>query len=758
MSRVFVSYSRQDAPRAKALAKALQAAGHEVWWDSHIRGGSRFGAEIAEALKNAEVVVVLWSRSSIDSAWVNDEAAEGRDTGRLVPILIDDCKPPLGFRQFQAIDLRDWTGRRTLPHHVLDAISAKTADGPLPAPRPGAEERRGWQLGRRPLIALLALAVLVAGAWAYFNRTSAGGAEVPTLAVLPFADLSPNRDKGYFAEGVAESILSLLGREPGIRVIGRTSASLFKDRGGDLAAMRKSLGVTHVLEGSARTAGDDLRLSVRLIDAADGTQLWAQDYQRNLRNVFAVQDEIGKSVATELLGTLSTAGRTRAPITRADAYDLYLATRATMRNRREPVLRKALGMAQRVIAADPDYAPGHAILAELVWLLSDDAYSYGDIPYQQARAIAIGHARKAIELAPNSAEGYAALGLVLPPEEGVEPLRRAVRLDPVRAELRAWLALHLATLGRTEEAVREVEAGAEIDPLSTVPVNRLHGIFVASGEFQRAENVVRQYVARGGEPAQAARFRTVQARVSGDLSEAVAQARLAMNLNPGVPYVRQFLEGLAATLGVPALVTWPPERNRRFIWLLAKGDTAKLLLEARSANASVWTKPDSATAFLALAEARDWPQIARLYAARGAATSELCKERTGAIVATAMALERIGRTDESKQLQACLEREIRMQARGPNGPDLTNRNEHEFARAQLAALRGDGQAALNALEKAVQLGWRGYPYSARLSSYPALESLQSQLGYARIQKRLDQLIAAERSQLALSASPRAAAR
>ncbi len=599
---------------------------------------------------------------------------------------------------------------------------------------------------------MLALAVLVAGAWTYFERIGAGSDDVPTLAVLPFADLSPNRDKGYFAEGVAESILSLLGREPGIRVIGRASASMFKDRAGDLPAIRKSLGVTHVLEGSARTAGDDLRLSVRLIDAADGTQVWAEDYQRKLSNVFAVQDEVGKAVATKLLGSLSPAALGRGPTTQADAYDLYLATRAVMRNRREPVLRKALGMARRVIAADPNYAPGHAIIGELVWLLSDDAYSYGNIPYQRARAVAVAHARKAIELAPNSAEGYAALGLALPPEQGVEPLRRAIRLDPVRAELRAWLALHLATLGRTQEAVKEVKAGAEIDPLSTVPINRLHGILVASGEFQRAEDVVRQYAARGGESAQAARFRTVQARVLGDLSEAVHQGRLALRSNPDVPYVRQYLEGLAATLGMPQLVSWPPERNRRFLWLLANSEKAQLLLEARSANSTLWSRPDAATAFLALAEARYWPQIGRLYAAREAPPAALCKERTGTIIPAAMALQQLGKKSESLQLLTCLHREIKMQARGPNGPDLTNRNEHEFASAQLASLRGDEQAALRALEKAVELGWRGYPYSPKLSSYPALERLQSNLGYARIQRRLDQLLAAERRQLVLPAT------
>lgn len=758
MSQVFVSYSRQDSGLAKAVAQALEAAGHEVWWDRHIRGGSRFGKEIDEALKKADAVVVLWSRSSIESAWVQDEAAEGRDSDRLVPVLIDDCKPPLGFRQYQSIDLSGWTARRPLPETLLDAISAKSSDRPEPRPVQARRDISPWRSRLGPIAALLLLLSLVFGAWAYFGRTPSSAGDVPTLVVLPFADLSPARDKGYFAEGVAESILSLLGREPGIRVIGRTSASLFKDRGGDLAAMRKSLGVTHVLEGSARTSGDDLRMSVRLINAADGTQLWAEDYQQKLSNVFAVQDEIGKAVAAKLLGSLAPKRLEGSQITRADAYDLYLAARAVMRNRKEATLRKALGMARRVIAADPDYAPAHAMLAELIWLLSDDAYSYGNIPYERARAVAVAHARKAIELAPKSAAGYAALGLVLPPEDGVEPLRQAIRLDPVRAELRAWLALHLATLGRTAEAIQEVQVAAEIDPLSTVPINRLHGILVASGEFQRAENVVRQYVARGGEPAQAARFRTVQARVTGDLSEAVAQARLAMSLNPDVPYVRQFLEGLAATLGAPQLVTWPPERNRGFIWLLAKGDKAKLLLEAQSANSAVWTKPDAATAFLALAEARDWQQIGRLYAARGTPAAALCKERTGAIIATAMALERLGTRAESMQLLACLDREIKMQARGPNGPDLTNRNEHEFTKAQLAALRGDDQAALNTLEKAVQLGWRGYPYSPKLNSYPALEPLQSNLGYAKIQKRLDRLLADERQQVIRLAGPRSAVR
>ncbi|MBA2771115.1 MAG: toll/interleukin-1 receptor domain-containing protein [Sphingomonas sp.] len=183
----------------------MEAAGHEVWWDQHIRGGSRFGAEIAEALKNAEVVLVLWSRASIESAWVNDEAAEGRDSGRLVPILIDECKPPLGFRQFQAIDLKGWTGRRPLPLAVLDAISARSGSGPplrphaaapLPAGGNFAEPQsspclhwRSWLPAHGPISSGLERARTMSRPWPCFPSPTSR--PTVTRAILPKA--SPNR-------------------------------------------------------------------------------------------------------------------------------------------------------------------------------------------------------------------------------------------------------------------------------------------------------------------------------------------------------------------------------------------------------------------------------------------------------------------------------------------------------------------------------------------------------------------------------------
>jgi len=128
VAKVFLSYAREDAPAAKQLADCIGRAGHQVWWDSHIQGGSRFASEIDRELKGCEAVVVLWTAASIDSAWVQDEAAEGRDTGRLVPVTLGGSRPPLGFRQFHTVDLSPWNGDGD-PERVDDLLEAiaKTA-------------------------------------------------------------------------------------------------------------------------------------------------------------------------------------------------------------------------------------------------------------------------------------------------------------------------------------------------------------------------------------------------------------------------------------------------------------------------------------------------------------------------------------------------------------------------------------------------------------------------------------------------------
>lgn len=173
MGEVFLSYAREDAGRAKALAAALERAGRSVWWDRNIEGGSEFSLEIDDALKAADAVVVLWSSHSVGSARVRDEAGAGRDSQRLVPVRLDSAEPPLGFRQFQTIDLSRWKGRdgpglKTLKSAVAAKVARPSAlasatppvPGDVPASLPGARHL--------PMVALVIGLLLVAAATAYF--------------------------------------------------------------------------------------------------------------------------------------------------------------------------------------------------------------------------------------------------------------------------------------------------------------------------------------------------------------------------------------------------------------------------------------------------------------------------------------------------------------------------------------------------------------------------------------------------------------
>src|SRR5687767_10198117 len=170
MATLFLSYSRDDVGRIRLLAKALERDGHDVWWDRQITGGEEFAGAIERALASADVVIVCWSDSSTKSAWVRDEAAAGRDTGRMVPVTLDGCLPPLGFRQFQTIDLADWTGRRgsSALKPLKAAIAEKTSgDGLHPAVSPAVRRPRRRRTMAWPWAVAAALIVAVAGLASY---------------------------------------------------------------------------------------------------------------------------------------------------------------------------------------------------------------------------------------------------------------------------------------------------------------------------------------------------------------------------------------------------------------------------------------------------------------------------------------------------------------------------------------------------------------------------------------------------------------
>ncbi len=754
MASVFLSYAREDAAKAKSLAGLLERAGHNVWWDRHIRSGSEFAGAIEEALKRADAVLVLWSEGSVRSSWVRDEAAEGRDSGRLVAAVLDGSRPPIGFRQFQSTDLSGWSGKGR-PKAFADLLNAIGDKAPAPAepqevgesPRAATPQRSSAKRRvRAGVLAFAAIAALLFGTWLYLDRGSAS-AETPTIAVLPFADLSPEGDKAYFADGVAEAILTMLAREPGLNVIGRTSSWQFKDRSADLAAIRKALGVTHVLEGSARTSGDQLRMSVRLVDASDGRQLWAEDYQRRMSNIFAVQDEIGRAVAQRLKGSLAAPlAQAQRQVTEVDTYTLYLAARAKMRERKQRSLEEALGLSKRVIAADPQYAPAYALYAETLWLLSDNIY--GNIPRGQMQKLARPYAVRAIQLAPHSAEGYAALGAIQvweKPEAAVEPLRRAISLDPARGELRLWLALAYGELGRNAEALEQYQAAVEMEPLWATPLLSYAPALAGGGRFDEALALLDRFERRGGSPSFATRIRADLYEMRGDYSEAVRLWRLAMKMDPETPQADRALAESYLVLGLHQQAEQITRNMHPYERLSASGDQESLLSEVRKAGSAIWTHPHPDIAIHALANRRDWRAIERLYDTRPVGGQVVCGSPEFDVAFTlAMGLHRRGRSDEASTLIRCLRERLAKATRGP----IRHLPDSDIAafNSQILALEGNAQGAFRTLDRAIDRGFRT-PHAAGLSSLPAFDTLRTEQEYRRLDVRLKQLIARERREV-----------
>jgi TolB-like protein/tetratricopeptide (TPR) repeat protein len=474
MAGIFLSYSREDRACAEPLAQTLKQAGHEVWWDRHIASGREFSAEIEAALEKVDLVLVAWSKRSAKSPWVRDEAAIGRDTGRLFPVLIDRSQPPIGFRQFQSFDLAGWKGRAGDPRttELVDAVQARLSGKAAVARK--RKRSLGALLDRRMWAVAAALAlILAAGVLLFIVRPAGAEAEPASLAVLPFKNLSS--DDPYFAEGVAEEILNQLAREPQFKVAGRTSSALFKDAA-DLRDVGRRLHVAYVLEGSVRSAGNQVRVDVSLVDARKGMRLWSQNFRGSLDDIFAIQESIGQQVAAnlkrELVRTAVPPGSFR---TRGDVYELYVTARSLIRTREPAKLTTAVELLQRAVKLDPNYAPAWARLAQATRM--SVRYGQEDDPKSDwVRPAEIGYAERAIALAPNLAEGHAVLGFMLAlstnsteamKRRGRAEIERAVQLDPANAEAWYWLYMLREASLDFEGALAAVRRTAEIDPFFT---------------------------------------------------------------------------------------------------------------------------------------------------------------------------------------------------------------------------------------------------------------------------------------------------
>ena len=291
------------------------------------------------------------------------------------------------------------------------------------------------------------------------------------IAVLPFVDMSPERDQEYFCDGVAEEITFALSNVDGMKVVSRTSAFQFKDRPYDIEEVVQRLDVSTVLEGSVRKAGDRLRVAVQLIDGENGRHLWSERYDRDLENIFDVQDEIAGKVVANLKGQLLEKVSRRPQTSNLQAYTCYLNGRYRLNQRTKASLREAVEHFKQAAALDPEYALAYCGLAEWSILtgghwLHPDGQKEG---MEEARLAAL----RAIEFGPELAEAHAALALVRVRADwdfaGAEAsFKRAIQLNPGYATARHQYALYLAQMNRIDEALDQIRLAQTIDPLSLI--------------------------------------------------------------------------------------------------------------------------------------------------------------------------------------------------------------------------------------------------------------------------------------------------
>ncbi len=319
----------------------------------------------------------------------------------------------------------------------------------------------------------------------------------PSIAVLPFLNLTADPDSDYFSDGLAEDILDLLTRVPGLKVIARTSSFAFKGRNEDVRGIARALGVGHVLEGSIRKSGNRIRISAQLIAAADGSHVWSQRYDRELADVFAIQDEIADAIAASLrveLGDrrLRDARRTT---TNLEAHQLYLKGRFQWGKRTAKALHMAIRHYQDAIAIAPEYAPAYAGLAECYVPL---AY-YGHMRPRDAWPKARLAAQQALAIDPTVAEARTVLAwtkthLDHDPSAAEAELHAAIADDPDYSRARQALAEHLVATGRFEEAGEQIRRALVSDPIA-LNINAAVGLIdYYSGRFDRAVGQYRRTI------------------------------------------------------------------------------------------------------------------------------------------------------------------------------------------------------------------------------------------------------------------------
>ena len=421
-----------------------------------------------EMVSREDLKARLWA----ENTFVEFESSLNVAVRRLREALNDDAQKPVYIETVPKQGYR-FIG---VPEYVEAPPSAAHRDLPQTEPGPAlvtaVPGRRMIKLFWAALPFLAAILVVVAAAGGWWAARWARNAPVPSsIAVLPFADLSPEKNQSYLSDGLAEELLNDLARTPGLHVAARTSSFQFRDKGANLAAIGQQLGVATILEGSVQKDGNRVRISAELVKAADGFQLWSGKYDRDLNDVLAVQDEIARAITGELKVRLLDSHPAGAPrVTNAEAYDAYLQGRYFYEHRTMEDLAKAEEYFERAVQFDPSFARGWSALA---WALIARTDAAEGPSFEQGYRRALAAAQRALHLNPNLAEAHAAVGRIRRSYDwdwagANAAFQKALALEPQNSVVLLGASSLQATLGNFDEAVALNRRAVEVDPLSVV--------------------------------------------------------------------------------------------------------------------------------------------------------------------------------------------------------------------------------------------------------------------------------------------------
>ena len=513
MPHVFVSYARSTEAHAQQVAEALRSLGHEVWRDDELPAHRSYSEVIEERLNAAGAVIVLWSAEAAKSQWVRAEADVARGKGTLIQASVDGTVPPMPFNQIQCADLKGWDGDVSALGWCKVAGSVATLIGP-------GEVQSGPAKRSSKL----------------------------SICVLPFANMSGDAEQEYFSDGISEDITTDLSKISALAVTARNSAFMFKGQAVDIIDVARKLSVSHVLEGSVRKAGARVRINAQLIDGATGDHLWAERYDRDLTDIFAIQDEISKAIVEALKVKLLPAEKKaieRRGTTDAEAYNLYLMARQLWISGNYGDVRRdeiVIRTTQRAIDLDPHYAQAWGLLA----------IAQASLRYHHGRDVddGLAAAEEALKLDPTLAAPYSVRARHAAEqgdfERAEDEIRRGLEIDPNSWEVNREAARLLMQRWRVEEATRHYILAASLDENDFHSCMMLLTCFKALGSRERMPEIAQQMLERSERVleqdslnASALGVSAAALTILGDLDRARERIQRAMMVDPeniNMPY------------------------------------------------------------------------------------------------------------------------------------------------------------------------------------------------------------------------------